>query len=226
MTMSDLDGEREIFDTLRNRLETTLVSDIFDLLGIHGQAMRAEVRPVFPGASVVGRAYPVRALDSDETGDNPFLNILDVVSSLKPDDVLVIGSSGSLRTALFGDLLAGAAQVRGAAGLVTDGALRDIKQLAELNFPGFAAGITMVDPTGKAGIVEPGRPVPCGGVTVNPGDIVFGDINGVVVIPRERAAETVEKALELAAEEALLRDRLSAGDDVRRTFDSVINQEP
>ena len=224
--MPGLDGEPEILETLRSRLETTLVSDALDAMGIHGQAMRAEVRPVFPGATVVGRAYPVQALDRDETGDKPFLNILDVVNSLKPDDVLVIGSSGSLRTALFGDLLAVAAQVRGAAGLVTDGALRDIKQLAEMNFPGFAAGVNMVDPTGKAGIVDSGRAVPCGGVTVNPGDIVFGDINGVVVIPGDRAAETVALALKLASEEALLRDRLRTGQDIHRAFDSVSNQEP
>lgn len=223
--MPDLDSERDIFDTLRSRLETTLVSDALDAMDVHGRAMRAEIRPVFPEATLVGRARPVQALDRDETGDTPFLNILDVVSSLKLDDVLVIGSSGSLRTALFGDLLGLAAQVRGAAGLVTDGALRDIKQLAELNFPGFAAGVNMVDPTGKAGIVDHGRPVPCGGVTVNPGDIVFGDINGVVVIPGDRAAETVIMALKLAAEEVLLRDRLRTGDDVRRTIDSVINQE-
>ena len=224
--MPDIDGELNIFDTLRNRLETTLVSDALDALGIHGQAMPAEVRPAFPGAIVVGRAYPVQALDKDDTGDRPFLNILDVVNSLKADDVLVIGSSGSLRTALFGDLLAVAAQVRGAAGLVTDGALRDIKQLAELNFPGFAAGINMVDPTGKAGIIDTGRAVPCGGVTVNPGDIVFGDIDGVVVIPKARVAETVGLALKLGEEEALLRDRLRTGQDIHTAFDSVINQEP
>lgn len=74
--MPVLDGEQEIFDTLRNRLETTLVSDALDAIDIHGQAMRAEVRPAFPGAVVVGRAYPVRALDRDDTGDKPFLNIL------------------------------------------------------------------------------------------------------------------------------------------------------
>lgn len=208
------------------RLETALVSDALDALGIHGQTMPAGVRPVFPGAAVVGRAYPLLALDKDETGDKPFLNILDVVNSLKPDDVLVIGSSGSLRTALFGDLLAVAAQVRGAAGLVTDGALRDIKQLAEMNFPGFAAGVNMVDPTGKAGIVDSGLSVPCGGVTVNPGDIVFGDIDGVVVIPKDRAAETVALAQKLAAEEALLRERLRTGQGIHTVFDSVMNQEP
>jgi regulator of RNase E activity RraA len=214
-------NEQEVFDTLRDKLRTAVVCDSLDAVGAREQGLRAEVRPVYPGAIVVGKAYPVLAVDIYDVSDESFLNLLDVVDRLKPNDVLLIGSSGSMRAALWGDCISTAAQVRGASGLVCDGALRDVGQIADLKFPAFASGIRMLDPAGRIRIIDDGCPVSCGGVLVNPGDIVFGDIDGVVVIPKELVKEVIPLALKRVTDETLFHNRLLKGENVRAANDAV-----
>ena len=130
-----------------------------------------------------------------------------------------------MRSALFGELLSTAAQVRGASGLVCNGALRDVSQIADLEFPTFAAGVRMNDPVGRMRIIDDGCPVDCGGVLVKPGDIVFGDANGVVVIPKELVKEVIPLALKKAADETLVRNKLLKGEKVQLAFDAVFKHE-
>lgn len=223
LEMVNYTNEQEVFDTLREKLTTALVSDTLDMLGARDQAMRADIRPVYQGAIVVGTAYPILAVDIYDIRDESFLNMLDVVDSLKRNDVLLI-VSGSIRAAVFGECLATAAKVRGASGVVCDGAVRDTAQIAELKFPTFAGRIRLVDPGGRIKIIDDGCPVSCGDVLVNPGDIVFGDIDGVVVIPKGLVNEVIPLALKRAADETVFRNKLLKGENVRGAYDAVFKQ--
>ena len=223
--MVDSINEKEVFDTLRNKLSTPVVCDTLDMLGVREQGMRAEIRPIYQEAIVVGRAHPVLAVDIYNVADESFDKINNVIESLKTNDVLIIGGSSSMRSALFGELLSTAAQVRGASGLVCNGALRDVGQIADLKFPTFAAGVRMSDPIGRMRIIDDGCPVNCGGVLVKPGDIVFGDMNGVVVIPKELVREVIPLALKRVADEDLVRSKLLKGEKLQRAFDAVFKHE-
>jgi len=112
-----------------------------------------------------------------------------------------------------------AAQARGAAGCITDGLVRDVKQIREMRFPVFHGGIGPLDTKGRARMVQRNVPVECAGVKVRDGDIVFGDVDGVVVIPQERAAEVLARASEKVAGEGRTRDELRQGRLLREVFE-------
>ena len=125
------------------------------------------------------------------------------------------------RIAPWGELLSTAASARGASGCVTDGLVRDVRQIRAMRFPVFHGGIGPLDTRGRARMVERDTQVECAGVAVKSGDIVFGDVDGVVVIPRDRAREVIELAVAKVTGENRTRDALRRGDllaDVFRRF--------
>ena len=209
--MVNFASEHEMFDTMQDKLSAALISDILDRLGAREQAMRADIRPVYQGAVVVGRAYPVIATDIFKILDNPYQGEIEAVDSLKPNDVMVVYTHRSKRICFWGELLSTAARARGARGIVVDGYTRDVAQIAAMKFPTFATGMSVVDTAGRAMVIDHGCPVSCGDVLVNPGDIVFGDVDGVVVIPKELEKEVIPLALEKAGKENLVRDALLKG---------------
>ena len=220
--MERQDPEQKKFDTLRNDLDAALVSDALDILGYHKQVMSAQVRPLYDDATVVGRARIVIAHEIDNFSDHSYLSFLDFINSLKSNDVIVISDHSNMRYGLCGELLAGAAQLRGATGMISDGALRDIRQLADLKFPTFAAGINMSVPIGRATVLINASNAICGDVLVNSGDIVFGDKDGVVIIPQGISDQAISLAAEVKEKEGLFRERLMKGDDVRGSHDEIL----
>lgn len=216
--MVDFASETEMFDTMRDKLYASVISDAVDSLGAHNQGMRADVRPMWEGAVVVGRAYPVLTADVYKLIDDPYGPEIDAVDSLKPNDVMVVCTQRSTRTCFWGELLSTAARARGATGIVIDGYARDIAQITKMKFPTFATGIYMVDSAGRSIVIDHNCPVDCGGVLVNPGDIIFGDIDGVVVIPRELEGEVIPLALEKVSKENQVRDELRKGSLLRDAY--------
>ena len=216
--MVNFTSEAEMFDTMRDKLYASVISDTIDSLGARNQQMRADIRPVWEGAMVVGRAYPVLTADIYKLVDDPYGPEIDAVDSLKPNDVMVVCTQRSTRTCFWGELLSTAARVRGARGIVIDGYTRDVAQITKMKFPTFATGIYMVDSAGRSIVVDHNCPVDCGGVLVNPGDIIFGDIDGVVVIPRELEKEVIPLAMEKVSKENLLRNELLKGSLLRDAY--------
>ena len=217
--MADFTNEQVVFDTLRDKLTTPLVGDTLDVLGFCEQVMRPEITPVYPGAVVIGRAYPIITVDIYEPGDEFYIGLPETIDCLKPGDVVVIGGTRSTNACIWGDLASTAAQGRGATGAVLDGYTRDIPGIVEIKFPVFSGGIAVGSPYGRAKVLDRGCPVRCGGVLVRPGDIVFGDINGVVVIPKEVVQKAMPAALERAGGEDMLRQRLLKGELFRKAYD-------
>jgi len=211
-----------MFDTMQDKLNSAVISDILDSLGAREQAMRPDMRPVYWGATIAGRAYPVLAADifqlREELKNDPYRGEIEAVDSLKPNDVFVGCINRSSRAGFWGELLATAARARGGRGAIIDGCTRDVAQLTKMNFPTFATGIRVPDSKGRCMVIDHGCPVNCGGVLVNPGDIVFGDIDGVVVIPRELEEKVIPLALEKEGKENLLRNELLKGMTLRDAY--------
>ena len=202
-------------------LSSAILSDVLDSLGVVRNAMKPFVRPLVEGCRLLGRArtgvyVPVGGL---RVGENPYAVEIALVDDLKPGDVVVLACNGPTdRIAPWGELLSTAASVRGATGCVTDGLVRDVRQIREMGFPVFHGGIGPLDTKGRARMVESDVAVECAGVVVNPGDLVFGDVDGVVVVPREREAEVLARAAVKLAGENDTRAALLAGESLVSVF--------
>ena len=148
------------------------------------QAMDAGISPLSPDMRVVGQARTVRC----QVGDNSALHA--AINLAEPGDVLVADAGGFLGTALWGGLMTEAARKRGVAGLVIDGAARDFTDIVEAGFPCFARGVTPAGPHKNFG-GEVDGPIACGGIAVNPGDLVMADADGVTILPLARIEDTL-----------------------------------
>lgn len=213
------ENDTELFDMMEEQLYAAVISDALDAAGFREQALKHTIRPLLPETIVVGRAMPVLCLDVYEIPDEPYQQEIAAVDSLKQDDVLICSTNGSTRICFWGELLSTAAQVRGARGAVIDGFIRDIRKIVEMRFPIFTTGISPVDSNGRGDVVAYNVPIECGGVTVNPGDIVFGDADGVVIIPQSIEKQVVEFALEKVRGENRTREALREGATLREVYD-------
>jgi regulator of RNase E activity RraA len=196
-------------------LNAAVLSDVLDSLGLMHQALKPFIRPLDDTLQLIGRArtglyMPVYA---QRDGENPYEVEIALVDDLGPDDLVVLACNGPTdRIAPWGELLSTASMARGAAGCVTDGLVRDVKQIREMRFPVFHGGIGPLDTKGRARMVERDVPVECAGVMVRPRDLVFGDVDGVVVVPREHEAEVIARAIEKVSGENQSRDALRSGE--------------
>ena len=220
--MSDLPALDLPFHELARKLYAAVLSDVLDELGHMNQALRPFVRPLDEGSVMCGRARTglYRKVFHAEPGRNPYEVEMDLVDDLRPGDVAVLACDGPTeRIAPWGELLTTAAQVRGAAGCVTDGLVRDVRRIREMRFPVFAGGIGPLDTRGRAEMVARDVPVEIAGVRVETGDLVFGDVDGVVVAPRALAGRAVERALAKVEAEDRTRDELLAGKSLKAVFE-------
>ena len=211
----------------RERIVSTLysavLSDVMDGLGLMEQALKPFVRPLDEASVLFGRARTGLYMPRYQVapGEDPYAVEIALVDDLKPGDVAVFACSGPTeRIAPWGELLSTAAQVRGAAGCLTDGLIRDTKAIRAMGFPVFHGGIGPLDSKGRGKMMELDCRVVCAGVAVAPGDWVFGDADGVVIVPAPAAEEVIAKALEKVAAENRTRDELLAGRTLRDVFDS------
>ncbi|MFN3145457.1 MAG: RraA family protein [Paracoccaceae bacterium] len=179
---------------------------IYEAAGKSGD-MSPAVRPILAGQRMAGQAFTVRTLPCQS------LPVLRAIAAAPPGSVLVIDAGASDRSTIWGGTSSLAARVRGLAGVVTNASVRDIDELVELGFPVFAAGVslrgTLKDHPGETGV-----PVSVGGVPVMPGDLVFGDGDGVVVVPLARAIEVATAAAEQRAREESRDARIRDGEDL------------
>jgi regulator of RNase E activity RraA len=206
------------------RLYSAVLSDVLDSLGLTAQALRPFVRPLDESLVLFGRARTGLYMPRYhvEPGHNPYAVEIALVDDLGPGEVAVFACGGpSDRIAPWGELLTTASMARGAAGCVTDGLVRDVRRIRELRFAVFHGGIGPLDSKGRAEMMAMDVPVECAGVRVEPGDYLFGDVDGVVVIPRLAAAETIRLGLEKVAAEDRTREMLATGKRLKEVFDEL-----
>jgi regulator of RNase E activity RraA len=199
-------------------LYTAVVSDSLDQLGIRAQAMREYLRPLFPSGKFAGWARTMACSDLYHIPEDPYAVEIEAVDSILPGEVVVVSTQRSVRNAPWGELLSTAARARQARGAVVDGLVRDVKKIEELGFPVLAAGIKPVDSMGRGMVTAYNVPVECGEVLVHPGDFVFADYDGVVVVPQAVVKETLELAADKANRENQSRAELLRGAYLRDVY--------
>ena len=181
-------------------LPTTQIADAGGPVGVVGPG----IAPVTAETEICGRAVTLWTKPGD------ILFVLKAPDLIEPGDVLVVDGGGRLDAAIIGDILGGLAQARGAVGLVVDGAVRDVVDLRALGLPTFARGVHPATAS-KEGPGALNVPIQCGGVVVEPGDVVRADASGVVIIPRESAADVVERTRAVDANERHWRQVIDGG---------------
>lgn len=214
------DGERrdEVwFDLIQSRLHTCVVGDVLDRLGRVHQFLPAGIRPLDVGIRMVGRAMPVRMGDVYGAPEHPFGLLTEALDALRQGDIYVARSAGA-ECAAWGEIMTTAAVARRANGAVIDGFHRDHRRVVELGFPVFSRGAYGQDAMVRAVVLEYGVPVKIGGVVVHRGDLVLGDEDGVVVVPRELENLVIDSALQKIATEDTVRKAVASGMNVTDVF--------
>ena len=200
-------------DDIRSKLFASLLSDVLDSLGCMHQALPPSIRPLDDASIMVGRARTALFMDVYDVrdGENPYENEIALIVSLQPGEIPVFACGKTGRIAPWGELLSTASKVRGASGALMDGLVRDIRAIRAMGFPVFHGGIGPLDSKGRGKIMAVDVPIECAGVKVAPGDLIFGDADGVVVVPQAIEAEVLAAAFEkLKGEKSTLAD-LQAG---------------
>jgi len=200
-----------------HRLHTALVCDVLDTMGFRSSSVGVGIRPLRSDMKLVGRAFTMKCVPVDRVPDEPYVELLHAYSSMQAGDVVVL-ETGDQVSAMWGDLLSTAAMVKGAVGAVMDGMVRDVDQILEIDFPVFAAGYSPLDSAGRQEVVAHNSTIRCGEAHVRPGDWMFGDVMGVIVIPAELVEEAVDRAEAKDEGESTVRAELARGDEIGEVF--------
>lgn len=224
-------NEDEMFALMKEKLYTPVVGDILDQMGYSHQFLPSAIRPlealvpaqafrdpVQPDNRLKLAGYACTVLENDVFGapKKPFGYLTEALDQLKPNEIYI--ATGAHNSALWGELLTAAAKARGAAGAVLDGYSRDTPQVLSQNFPVFCSGCWAQDSSIRTYVFDFRCTIEIGQVTIHDGDLVFGDVDGVLVIPRQIAGEVLEKALEKAAGEKKVRKAIEGGMSATAAF--------
>jgi 4-hydroxy-4-methyl-2-oxoglutarate aldolase len=219
--------DSELFAAMRTKLFTAVVGDILDAMGFLHQFLPPHIRALRDDMVAIGRAMPVLETDisaiSEDSGPpdvsaKPFGLMLRALDSLKPNDIYV-ATGASPHYALWGELMSTRAMHLQASGAVLDGYCRDSAGILALGFPTFSYGSYAQDQGPRGKVVDFGIPVTVGSVAIAPGDILFGDRDGVLVIPQAAEREAIARALEKAATENKVRIAIEGGMSTEEAFE-------
>jgi len=211
--------EIELFKKIEKELYSPVISDSLDSLGYRTFAMSYRIRPLREDFVFAGRARTFAWMDVFVPDPNPYKIEIEFMDNLRPGDVAVTNTDVPLRNAPWGELMSTAAKARGARAAVIDSCVRDVKKIFALNFPVFAAAIAPVDSNGRGRAVAYDVPVQCGGVLVNSGDLIMGDYDGIVVVPKKIEKEVLELAFDKVKKENVTRQELMEGKLLRQVYD-------
>jgi regulator of RNase E activity RraA len=210
VTETTWQDDEELFSSMRERLFTAAVGDVLDTMGFLHQFLPPGIVALRRDMVVAGRAMPVLEADCFGCGERPFGLMFHALDDLKRNEVY-IASGGSPRYALWGDLMSTRAMQLGAAGAVVNGYSRDTKGILQLGFPTFSRGSYAQDQGYRGKVVDFRVAIEIEGVAVAPGDIVFGDVDGILIIPQDAAREAISQALEKVGQESAVRTAIVNG---------------
>ncbi len=208
--MAAWQDDNELFDLVRTSMYTAVVGDILDTLECYHQFLPQPIQPLEESMVVVGRAMPVLQMDVFGEQDQPYGLLTRALDDLRAGEVYV-ATGGSMRSASWGELMTAAARSRGAVGAVVDAYHRDTPMVLAQSFPVFSRGRYAQDSGPRTKVVDYRSPIEIDGVWISPGDLVFGDLDGVVIVPRRHEEEVIEKALEKASRENEVRKDIEGG---------------
>ena len=210
--------DKEYLDRISERLYSSVLADILDDHGYRQQVLDHEVRPLYNGARVAGRAATMLAVEVSKLPDNPYDNLMELLDGIVPGEVVVGTVQSRANAAIWGELLSTHTRAKGGRGVVVDGLSRDLWGIAEMKFPVFARGLCPADSKGRLEVISIRGTIPVAGVSVANGDLVLADEDGVVVVPRAVEDEVVRLAFEKVEGEDEMRDILRKGANLRAVF--------
>ncbi|MHB8391448.1 MAG: RraA family protein [Acidobacteriaceae bacterium] len=219
-------SDEELLAIVERELFTCVVGDVMDRMQLVHQFLPPQIQPLQRDMIVIGRAMPVLSGDvfeertggtANELSDKPFGLMLEALDDLRPNEIYV-NTGSSPRNALWGELMSTRARRLGARGAVVNGYVRDTRAILNLKFPTFAFGSYGQDSAPRYKVYDFRVPIEIGGVRINPNDILFGDIDGVLVVPVEVETEVFTKALEKARGEKIVKKELEAGSTAVAAF--------
>ena len=203
-------SDSDLFALCRRELYTPVVGDILDDLGCTRQFLPQPIQPLREEMKLAGRAMPVLMIDVYGRQDKPFGRLTEALDQLESGEIY-LASGGDMRCAYWGEILTATAKKRGALGAVINGFHRDTPKVLEQDWPVFSRGRFAQDSGVRTKVVDFRCPIEVGSVSVLPGDLVFADLDGVVVVPQRVEAEVIERALAKARGEKLVRQEIEAG---------------
>jgi regulator of RNase E activity RraA len=221
------ESDDELFTLAQRELFTCVVGDVMDKLELQHQFLAPQIQPLRPDMIVIGRAMPVLSVDvyaekisgsANKLMEKPFGLMLEALDNLRINEVY-INTGSTPRNALWGELMSARAGKLGSRGAVLNGYVRDTKAILKMNFPTFAFGSYGQDSGPRYKVVDYRIPIEIGAVRVRPGDLLFGDIDGVLVVPAEAEAEVFTRALEKARGEKLVRKAIEEGSSAVDAFE-------
>ena len=217
-------NDREITTFIQDNLYVAAVCDILDELGYRQQAMHHRLRPLLPDierCGFVGRARTVRWMDVDYVDDeDPYGLEIEVIDSLQPGEAIVHSTDHAGVNAPWGELMSTVAQRNGCVGCVCDSQIRDCVRIIQMGFPVYYTGIRPLDSMGRGRVMAYDVPIRCGDVLVRPGELVYADYDGIVVIPKQVEAEVLALAQDKVGKESSTRQDLLAGKTLREVYDT------
>lgn len=220
-------SDEELFALVQRELFTCVVGDVMDKLDLQHQFLPPQIRPLAQDMVVIGRAMPVLSVDvfaekisgsANKLMEKSFGLMLEALDDLRLNEVYV-NTGSSPRNALWGELMSTRARKLGSAGAVLNGYVRDTKGILKMGFPTFSFGSYGQDSAPRYKVVDFRIPVEIGAVRVSPGDVVFGDIDGVLVVPAKTETEVFTRALEKARGEKLVRKAIEQGSSAVEAFE-------
>jgi regulator of RNase E activity RraA len=220
-------SDDELFTVVQAELFTCVVGDVMDKLNLQHQFLPPQIRPLQQDMVVIGRAMPVLSVDvfaenisgsANQLMNKSFGLMLEALDDLRSNEVYV-NTGSSPRNALWGELMSTRARKLCSRGAVLNGYVRDTKAILHMRFPTFGFGSYGQDAAPRYKVVDFRIPVEIGSVRIRPGDIVFGDIDGVLVVPAEAETEVFTLALEKARGEKLVRKAIEAGSSAVEAFE-------
>lgn len=208
--MSIPSKDQELFELMKRELYTPVIGDILDDMGRYHQILPPTIQPMKEHMVLAGRAMPVNMIDVYGKQEKPFGLLTEALDQLQLGDIY-IASGGHMRCAYWGEILTATARSRQAAGAIINGYHRDTPQVLEQNWPVFSRGRYAQDSGVRTKVVDYRCSIEVDGVWINPGDLIFADLDGVLVIPQELEAEVIERALEKVKGEKMVRKEIEAG---------------
>ena len=207
----------ELLRAIGNELNTAVIGDILDEMGLRSQFLPPEIRALDPDVTMVGLAMPV--IEQDTAGpEDPFGRMFEALDSLRPGEIY-LAAGGSMTYAFWGEMMTTVALRKQAAGAVLHGYIRDTNKVRKLGLPVFCCGSYAQDQRGRGRVTAYRVPIEIGGVRIEPGDILVGDVDGVLAIPAGATIECVRRARQKLLTESEVLKELVGGLDSAKAFD-------
>lgn len=205
----DWDDDGQLFDLIRQSLYTPVVGDVLDGLGFFHQFLPPTLHPMREEMVVIGRAMPVLTANVFAPQKQPFGRLTEALDQIEPGEVYI--GTGTLRCASWGEILTATARKRGGNGAIIDGFHRDTRGILAQNWPVFSRGRYAQDSAVRSTVIDFRCPIEIDGVRIETGDLVFGDLDGILIVPKRVENEVISRALEKARGEKLVLREIEEG---------------